>query len=389
MALNHPHIVALRGWSSQGVNGLLSGRHDSFFIIIDRLSETLENRIFRWRVDIGKHRTRLRRPWSRQKCIDNLDAIQLDRLQVIRDIASAVEYMHERRIIYRDLKITNVGFDGGVLKLFDFGLTRVLPPASRTMEEDESFLMSRVGTKYYMAPEVRNKMPYNCSADVYSYGVCAWEIMALGSPREVLRKYKEDEHKNHASGGTSRTSHCPLPMCSCWPEEIRPMVTASLSIVPTFRPRMAQVRVGLETLMQRLGYQRRQVLDSCGGQRTTFHMDRTVVDHSSQATSEYGAGPLDNASQATSEYGAGTLDYASQATSEYGAGPPQREDSKLEVLSLEQDDHRSSEDAIGNQAAIRPTESDSESIQQEQSEAIALNDSYGLTSKSEGLNSKI
>jgi serine/threonine protein kinase len=50
------------------------------------------------------------------------------RLQVGRDIASALSYLHEHGVIYRDLKPGNIGFDANsVVKLFDFGLSRELP----------------------------------------------------------------------------------------------------------------------------------------------------------------------------------------------------------------------------------------------------------------------
>ncbi|KAL7559318.1 hypothetical protein ACA910_002486 [Epithemia clementina (nom. ined.)] len=297
LAMSHPNIITMRGCSIQGVNGFLSGKHNTFFIIIDRLPVTLENRIFQWRAAIRKHRSRLKMPWSRQKSIAKLDNILLDRVQVARDIASALEYMHERRIIYRDLKATNIGFDVyGELKIFDFGLTRLLP----TKVNEEAYLMSRVGTKYYMAPEVRKKLPYNLSADIYSYGVCLWEIMSLGSPREVLRKMKEDSYMEASS--LSPTASTPLPICKCWPEDVRQVTLACLSIGPIHRPNIANVRYVLDKLMERLGgkpplpHNTRMMNPSTGGggggpggrgRSHHFRGDRTVAEHTSQATSDY------------------------------------------------------------------------------------------------------
>ena len=276
LAMDHPNIISLRGWSSQGVDGFLSGKHTSFFIIIDRLRETLENRIFRWRADIRRYRISLKLPWSRQKYITKLDIIYMERLQVAYDIASALEYMHDRRIIYRDLKSTNIGFDvRGDLKLFDFGLSRLLP----SNRDEDAYLMSRVGTKYYMAPEVRRKLPYNLSADVYSFGVLMWEVMAMGSPREALRKHKEDGKESTLPCA----SQCPLPLCKCWPEEVRQILSSSLSISPLHRPKIADVRCGLERMMDRLGY--KPQIDAAR-RRLEFRVDLSVGDYTSQATSE-------------------------------------------------------------------------------------------------------
>ena len=83
----------------------------------------------------------------------------------------AIEYMHSRRNINRDLKMSNVGFDvRGDLKLFDFWLSRLLPPQSEEVEG--GYIMSRVGTKSYVAREISRKEPYNLSADVYSLVLC-------------------------------------------------------------------------------------------------------------------------------------------------------------------------------------------------------------------------
>lgn len=242
LALSHPNIISLRGWSHQGVEGLLSGRPTGFFFIIDRLPETLEDRIFKWRAAVQKYRGRLKLPWGRQKNALKLDEVLVDRLKVARDLASAIEYMHSRLIMNRDLKTTNIGFDmRGELKLFDFGLARILPSKKELVADN--YVMSRVGTKYYMAPEVRKKLPYNLSADLYSYGVCMWEILSMGSAREALTGLREEALRSH---------RCPLPICKCWPADVANVMADCLSVKPVHRPSITEVRYYLELWLDML-----------------------------------------------------------------------------------------------------------------------------------------
>lgn len=181
-SLDHPNIIQLQGWSAAGVAAFSeTGRADGFFLIFDRLKETLSKRISNWRErsketkkgTIMKSRTSLR--------------MQLfaERVQVAVDIADAVEFMHSKRIIYRDLKPANIGFDNDdVLKIFDFGLAVELPEGT---DPNSTFnLAGNTGTSRYMAVEVIRKHPYNVKADVFSFSILLWEIMALCKPYDGL-----------------------------------------------------------------------------------------------------------------------------------------------------------------------------------------------------------
>ena len=78
------------------------------------------------------------------------------------------EHLHERNIIYRDLKPENVMIDlEGYPKLIDFGTAKILK--TRTY--------SIVGTPHYMAPEVIKGTGYGLSADIWSIGVILYEFV--------------------------------------------------------------------------------------------------------------------------------------------------------------------------------------------------------------------
>ena len=211
-------------------------------------------------------------PWGRQKFHTKLDSLVMDRLQTMHDVATALEYMHDSRILNRDLKASNIGFDmSGDVKLFDFGLSRLLP--SRRSAMQDGYCMSRVGTKYYMAPEVRAKAPYNLSADVYSFGVVFWEVMALSTPRETLQKIRKDEDL------VSPSRRCMLPVCKCWPSYMRIIIEKALSNNPANRPSISDIRQVLSLEMESLGLPKR-----VAARRATFRVDLSNMDQSVRST---------------------------------------------------------------------------------------------------------
>jgi serine/threonine protein kinase len=181
-SFKHDNIIQLRGWSAAGIAGFAeTGRADGFFLVFDRLQETLSRRISTWRdksTDTKKGSLMKSRATMRMQLFT-------ERLQAAIDIAAAVEYLHTHGIIYRDLKPANIGYDQeNTLKVFDFGLAVELPEGS---DRDSTFnLAGNTGTSRYMAVEVIRKHPYNVKADVFSFSILLWEVMALCKPYDGL-----------------------------------------------------------------------------------------------------------------------------------------------------------------------------------------------------------
>ena len=88
-------------------------------------------------------------------------------------ICGALNYMHERSVIHRDLKTANIFLNETMdVKLGDFGLSAVL------LDSDEMGTHRRTtfcGTPNYLAPEVISKEGHDCKADMWSFGVLMYE----------------------------------------------------------------------------------------------------------------------------------------------------------------------------------------------------------------------
>jgi len=245
--LDHPNIIKCHGIAASRHDAFLRGSGE-FVLVIERLQYTIEECMSSWRDESirtskGSSKQKLSkifRQHSSSNCVEmGLSGFKgnssiIERLKVASCIASALDYLHQRNIVYRDLKPENIAIDfEGHVKLFDFGLSRFLPFTGD--DELEVFEMSGAGTPRYMSPEVLAMKPYNLKADVYSFAIVLWEIMSL--EKSFCDYDRISLFTDAVVFKNERPKIDPL-----WPEHIQLVLKCSFSSEILERPSMKEVQ---------------------------------------------------------------------------------------------------------------------------------------------------
>ncbi len=114
-----------------------------------------------------------------------------DAAVLLKQVLSCVNYCHKNNIVHRDLKPENILLEQNKefdqIKIIDFGTSLVYDP-SKPLDE-------KLGTPYYIAPEVLNKS-YNSKCDIWSVGVITY-ILLSGQPpfngesdKDIMKKVR-------------------------------------------------------------------------------------------------------------------------------------------------------------------------------------------------------
>ena len=138
----------------------------------------------------------------------------------------AIKHLHDRKCLHRDIKAENVFLTSeGRIKLGDFGISKLLPSTF-------ACAITRIGTPYYLSPEICMNRPYNTASDMWSLGVCLYEMCMLQHPfdassmESLLKKIVRVPHR---------------PLHAFYHPDLRSLVDALMNKNPAKRPSIGEV----------------------------------------------------------------------------------------------------------------------------------------------------
>ncbi|KAJ6775871.1 SERINE/THREONINE-PROTEIN KINASE TNNI3K-RELATED [Salix koriyanagi] len=160
-------------------------------------------------------------------------------IQLALDLARGLSYLHSKKIVHRDVKTENMLLDKTrTVKLADFGVARL--EASNPND-----MTGETGTLGYMAPEVLNGSPYNRKCDVYSFGICLWEIYCCDMP------YPDLSFSEVTSAVVRQNLRPEIPRCC--PSSLANVMKRCWDANPDRRPEMEVVVFMLEAIDTSMG----------------------------------------------------------------------------------------------------------------------------------------
>ncbi|CAD8089407.1 unnamed protein product [Paramecium sonneborni] len=152
-------------------------------------------------------------------------------------MALAMNHIHERKILHRDLKTQNIFLTSkNDVKIGDFGIARVL-------QHTYDCAKTAIGTPYYLSPEICQEKPYNQKSDIWSLGCILYELTTLNHAFDAL-SMKELVLK------ILRGTYPPIP--SQYSSELQSLIADMLIKDPSKRPSIKRI-LERDFLKQRIG----------------------------------------------------------------------------------------------------------------------------------------
>lgn len=211
-------------------------------------------------------------------------------VSILRDVARALAYAHAQGVVHRDIKPENILLSGGTAVVTDFGIAKALS-ASRTQDgsSTNSSLTQAggsIGTPAYMAPEQAVGAAVDQRADIYAWGVLAYELLAGAHPFAGKA--------NSAQMIAAHLSEAPLPLASRRaevPTALETLVLRCLAKDPAMRPANAdellQLLDGVATPGGSMGTGGRPVPPAGGGRGHAMRLAGGVLVIAALATIAY------------------------------------------------------------------------------------------------------
>lgn len=193
-SLSHKHIVGFYGFFEDSLN---------VYIVLELCRR-------RSMMELHKRRMTLSEPETRF---------------YMKQILNGVHYLHNNKIIHRDLKLGNLFLNDDLhVKIGDFGL------AARIEFEGET-KKTLCGTPNYIAPEILNKKGHSFEVDIWSIG-CIMYTLLVGKPPFETSSLKETYN---------RIKKCHYKLSSTISQPARQMIMTMLQSDPKSRPKVQQL----------------------------------------------------------------------------------------------------------------------------------------------------